>query len=120
MRVLVTFDGRHRVYQDTISRAIREYRPHVEVATAELGEFEAEMACLDPHLFICGRPNTGSPNGRPARPAWVEVPSDPDQLAAICLDGEYSESGNPGLNELLRIVDETERLAWEKRDLGNC
>ena len=117
MRVLVTFDGRHRVYQDTISRAIREYRPHVEVATAELGEFEAEMARLDPDLVICGRPNTVSSD---SRPAWVEFPSDPDQLAAICLDGDYSESGNPGLNELLSIVDETEKLAREKRDLGNC
>ena len=41
-------------------------------------------------------------------------------MAAICLDGEYWESYNPGLDELLSIVDETERLARTKRDLGDC
>ena len=87
------------------------------MATAEPGEIETEIARFDPYLVSCSRLNTVPLN---SRPAWVEFPLDADQLAAICLDGEYWESYNPGLDELLSIVDETERLARTKRDLGDC
>lgn len=117
-RVLVAFRASHRVYQDAIAEAIREHRPHIEVATAGPEEFEAELGHFDPHLVICSPPNTVPPN---PRPAWVEFFSlDPELLASICLDGEYYESDNPGLDELLSVVDEAGRLAQTKDELGNC
>jgi hypothetical protein len=117
-RVLVAFKASHRVYQDAIAEAIRERRPHIEVMTAGPEEFEAEMGRFDPHLVICSLPNTVPPN---PRPAWVEFFSlDPELLAAICLDGEYYELDNPGLDELLSVVDEAGRLAQTKAELGNC
>jgi hypothetical protein len=91
--------------------------PRTEVATAEPGEFETEIAHFDPYLVISSRSNMIPPN---SKPAWVEFPLNPDQLAAICLHGEYWESYNPGLDELLSILDETESLARTKRDLGDC
>ncbi len=117
-RILVALEPRYRVYQSAIASVIQEFRPHIEVATAEPEEFEAEVARLDPDLVIYSRPNTVPPG---SRPAWIEFFFlDPDLLAVTCLDGEYSESNNPGLDELLSIVDETERLARTKRNLGNC
>jgi hypothetical protein len=75
-RILVAFEGSYHVYQSAIANAIRECRSHTEVATAEPGEFEAEIARFDPYLVICSRPNMVPPN---SRPAWVEFPLDPDQ-----------------------------------------
>jgi hypothetical protein len=117
-RILVALEPRYRVYQSAIASVLQEFRPHIEVATAEPGEFEAEVARFDPDLIIYSRPNAVPPN---SRPAWIEfLFLDPDLLAVTCLDGEYSESNNPGINELLSIVDEAEKLARTKRDLGNC
>jgi hypothetical protein len=66
---------------------------------------------------VCSRPNTVDPNGRPA---WFELPLDPERLAEICIDGQRSETANPTLEELLRVIDETERLLLTKHDVGNC
>ena len=78
-----------------------------------LGE---EVARFDPPPGNL-QPNTVDPGGRPA---WVELPPDPERLAETCLDGERSEVINPALDELLSLVDETERLARTKRELGYC
>jgi hypothetical protein len=93
------------------------HRPRVEVAVTDLVRLGDEVAHLDPHLVVCRRPNTVQPNGRPA---WFELPPVPDQSAEICVDGEHSQIPNPALEELLRVVDETERLARTKQYLGNC
>lgn len=75
------------------------------------------MVRLEPHLVVCSQPNTVEPAGRPA---WFELPPNPDRLAKICLDGERSEASNPNLEDLLWVLDETERLALTKQHLGNC
>ena len=84
---------------------------------AGLGGLGEEVARFDPHLVICSQPNTVDPGGRPA---WVELPPDPERLAEICLDGERSGVINPALDELLSVVNGTERLARTKRELGYC
>lgn len=116
-RVLVAYEDEYRVYRDAIARSIRLHRPRVEVSVAELARLGAEVARLDPHLVVCSRPNTVEPNGRPA---WFELPPVPDRSAEICVDGERSETLNPALEELLRVVDKTERLARTEQFLGNC
>ncbi len=93
------------------------HRPRVEVVAAGLGGLGEEVTRFDPHLVICSRPNTVDLGGRPA---WIELPPDPNRLAEICVDGERSEAVNPALQDLLSVLDETERLARTKRKLGDC
>ena len=45
---------------------------------------------------------------------------DPNKLAEICVAGQHSETPNPALEDLLSVLDETERLAQTKRKLGAC
>ena len=116
-RVLVAFEDEYRVYRDAIARSIRLYRPHVEVKAIGLDELGDEVARLDPQLVVCSQPNTVEPNGRPA---WFELPATPKRLAEICIDGERSKATNPTLEQLLQVVDETERLARTRQHLGNC
>jgi hypothetical protein len=115
---LVAFRTEYRAYESAIASAIQMHRPHVEVAVTEPNRFEAEVVHFDPHLVICSPPNELPPN---SRSAWVRFHSlDMEALATICLNGEYLESTNPGLAELLSVVDETERVARMKTHLGNC
>jgi hypothetical protein len=76
-----------------------------------------EVTRFDPHLVICSHPNTLESN---SRPAWFELPLDPDRFAKLCRDGQRSETSNPALEELLRVVDDTERLIRTRPDSGNC
>ena len=99
-----------------MASAVRTYRPHIEVVAAGLGGLGEEVARFDPPPGNL-QPNTVDPGGRPA---WVELPPDPERLVEICLDGERSEVINPALDELLSLVDETKRLARTKRELGYC
>jgi hypothetical protein len=100
-----------------MASAVRMHRPRVEVVAAGLGGLGEKVTRFDPHLVICSRPNTVDLGGRPA---WIELPPDPNRLAEICIDGQRSEAGNPALEDLLSVLDETERLARTKRELGDC
>jgi hypothetical protein len=113
----VAFEPGYRVYQSAIAMARRTHRPHAEVTTAEVGEFEAAIERFDPHLVVCSQPDGAPANGRHA---WVRFSVGSGLLATVCFDGKLSESENLELNELLSIIDETEGLARTKRDLGNC
>jgi hypothetical protein len=117
MRTLIAFEEQYRVYREVIGSAIQSHRPHVVVAVAGLDTLKDEVTRFDPHLVICSQPNTVESNGRPA---WFELPPDPDRFAKLCFDGEHSETANPALEELLRVVDDTERLIRTKPDSGNC
>jgi hypothetical protein len=117
-RVLVSFEPEYRAYESAIAKAIRRHRPYAQVSTAGPGGFEAEVARVDPHLVISGRLDAEPPS---VGPAWVRFHAlEPEAIVGLCLDGEYSEANNPGLGELLSIVDETERLSREKLRLGGC
>jgi hypothetical protein len=115
-RVLIAFEDEYRTYREFMASAVRRHRPHIEVVAAGLGGLGEEVARFDPPPGNL-QPNTVDPGGRPA---WVELPPDPERLAEICLDGERSEVINPAPDELLSVVDETERLARTKRELGYC
>ena len=113
MRVLVAFERTRSVYTQTISRAIRELRPGMEVRSSLLGELDRELEGFDPHVVVCSRPKDAHPG---ARGAWVHIPTEeglPEEkrVASICLDGERWRTEGPPLAELLEVLDETrERL----------
>ena len=103
----MVLDDDYRAYREVIAVGIRMLRPHTEVASASLEELEEAVARLGPNVVIssvAARPGSGE------RLAWVELSLDPDRPSMICVGGRYSERSNPGLDVLLKIVDEAERL----------
>ena len=110
-RVLVAFEDRYRIYGDSIARALRNARPHIEVAVCERGVLEAEMARFDPHLVICSPPIPLEVVD--GRLGWVELSPHPEGTWMIYVGGRCWESLNPSLKELLSVVDETEELTTE-------
>ena len=118
MRILIAYERSHRLYGYALGRAIKARRPHLVVEIADEPEaLEAEVERLDPHLVISNRLNTVDPGGRAA---WLRLSHEPDEESESCLDGETSGLANPGLKELVRIIDETEELVQTGRDLGGC
>ena len=117
MRVLVVYEDSYRSYGQTVVGAIRGLRPQLEAALVQVRELEAEVGRFDPHLVICNRPNSIDPGGRAA---WVRLSDDPDDPSTFCLAGRGWEAENPGLEEVLALVDETEGLLRTRRDLKGC
>jgi hypothetical protein len=117
MRVLIVYEDSHRSYGEAMVGAVRASRPDLEVALAHLRELEAELERLDPHLVVCGRPNTFDPGDRAA---WVLLSDDPDEPSEVCINGHHRRLENPGLEEMLEILDETEGMVRSGLALRGC
>src|SRR5919112_2069952 len=117
MRALIVYEVSHRSYGEAMVGAVRASRPGLEVALAHLRELQAELERFDPHLVVSSRPNTFEVGGRAA---WVLLSDDPDEPSEVCIDGQHRRLENPGLEEVLEIIDETEKLVRSGRELRGC
>ena len=118
MRALIVYEDSHRSYGEAMVGAVRASRPGLEeVALAHLRDLEAELERLDPHLVVSSRPNTFETGGRAA---WVLLSDDPEEPSEVCIDGQHRSLENPGLEEMLEIIDETEKLVRTGRELRGC
>ena len=107
MRVLIAYGDSHRSYGETLETALRGMRPGVEVSLVRAEELGDEVARLDPHLVVSDRPNGVDPGGRAA---WARIPADPEEPSEFCVGGRRRPLMNPGLEELLALVDGAEQL----------
>jgi hypothetical protein len=114
MKVLLSFEGKYRVYGQAMAAAIREFRPEVEVAVVDGGDLEEEAERFDPQLVICSPPAPDGPVDE--RLARIELSPEPDQPSRFRVGDRQWESTNPTLGEILPVVDETKRLKREARD----
>ena len=118
MRALIVYEDSHRSYGEAMVGAVRASRPGLEeVALVHLRDLEAELERLDPHLVVSSRPNTFETGGRAA---WVLLSDDLDEPSEVCIDGRHRRMENPGLEEMLEIIDETEKLVRIGRKLRGC
>ena len=117
MRALIVYEDSHRSYGEAMVGAVRASRPGLEVALAHLRELQAELERFDPDLVVSSRPNTFEVGGRAA---WVLLSDDPDEPSEVCNDGQHRRLENPGLEEVLGIIDETEKLVRSGRELRGC
>ena len=95
---------------------IHALRPHTEVTSVGLKELEVELARLDPAVVIS---SVAARAGFGERLAWVELSLEPARRSMVSVGGRYSEQINPGLDALLEVVDEAERL-FGSENTGQC
>lgn len=117
LRVMLAYEDTHVAYRDVLASTIRALRPHIALTVISLRTLEGEVKRLDPHLVVSSRENTIDPGGRAA---WYMLSQEPGETSVVCLDGQSFGTENPGLEQLLQIVDETEDLVQSGRDLGGC
>ncbi|HKH10548.1 MAG TPA: hypothetical protein VKA73_05320 [Rubrobacter sp.] len=97
-----------RAYGTSFGRAIAVLRPQVEVTILEPGALEAAVAWLEPELVISNLPK---PAGSADRIAWLEYRSCDEASADVCVGGRRTLIENPGLDDLLSVVDQAGGLA---------
>lgn len=96
-----------RSYREAIGMLLREVRRSLDVSVVDPPVLEAEIVRFDPDVVFSSRPYTPS---KERWPAWLTVhPDASGQAVTFYLDGEYSEIENINLEDLLSIVDRTER-----------
>ena len=117
MRVLVVYEDSYRSYGETMAGTIRGLKPGAEVSLVQARELASEVVGFDPHLVVCNRPNAVDPGGRVA---WVQLSDDPEEASEFCLAGRRWGAQNPGLEEVLAILDGTEELLREGGSPGGC
>jgi hypothetical protein len=97
-----------REYRTVIGRAIQALRQHLEVTVVEPDELQAEVARLEPALVISSQPKPATSEGGPA---WVDHRPYDEPSASECIGGRCARLYEPGLDGLLSVVDEAERLS---------
>ncbi len=117
MRVLIAYEDSYRAYGEALERAIRGLRPSVGVSLVRARQLAEEVGSLDPHLVVSGKPNTVDPGGRAA---WVTLSEEPEEPSEACVGGRRAGMENPGMEELLAVLDETEELVRAGGELGGC
>jgi F420-dependent methylenetetrahydromethanopterin dehydrogenase len=117
VRVLIAYEDPHRVYAEAMRHAIRGLRPGAEVASCGVAELRAGVEGFDPDLVVSSRPNAVDPGGRTA---WYVLSPEPDEPSEVCVGGRRKEVENPGMEELLAIIDETEEVLRAGRGSGGC
>lgn len=117
IRAIFAYEDTHLAYRDVLVSVVRSLRPHIAVTIAGLRTLESEVKRLNPHLVVSSRPNMVDPGNRAA---WYKLAHEPDEPSEVCLNGRRSGSDNPGLEELLEIIDEVERLVQTGHEPGGC
>lgn len=118
LRILIAYEANFRAHGDALERGIKEgLRPHVHLAVADLEVLEAAVECFDPHLVVSDGPNKVDPGGRAA---WYRLSPEPGDPSEVCLDARRSISENPGLEEVLAVIDRVEELLRTGREPGGC
>jgi hypothetical protein len=108
IRVLVALEDDYRVYRETIAAVLRVLRPGAEVESTAIEALEEELERFDPQVVICGGHHEGiEPDGRAA---WIELSLDPTRPTMISVGSCSLELTNPGVEELLEVIDELHEL----------
>lgn len=110
MRVLVAMEDQHVAYREVITDALRFLRPNLKVYSASTLKLYDEVAREVPHLVICDRAVPEIPG---AWLSWIYLSLSPDRPSEVDVCGSRSETTNPGLGELLLVIEHTEKALAE-------
>lgn len=87
------------------------------VTAVELRSLEAEVERLEPHLVVSSRSNTADAGGVVA---WYRLSQEPAEPSEVWLGGRRSRSENPGLEELVAVVDQVQEAVRDGSPPGGC
>jgi hypothetical protein len=108
MRVLLAFKDKHTTHMDSVHRTIRGYHSDAEVMVTKPESLPAEIERLEPDLIVCEE--TDPENLGQYQGAWIKLSIDPAQPTRFRVGQRRWESLNPGVEELMAVVADTQRL----------
>jgi hypothetical protein len=99
----VALEDAYRAYREMIAGGLRLLRPGTDVKSTTIEALEEELERFDPQVVICSTHEGVQPD---ARLAWIELSLEPTRPTKISVGGRYLERTNPGVKELLSVIDE--------------
>jgi hypothetical protein len=107
MRVLIAMEDSYWSYRDVIAGCLMAMRPRLEVATATPEDFGERLESFEPQVVICGGQNFARSEGPLV---WMDLAFDSavplQRKAHIWLDGSCRRMPNPGIEDLISVIDE--------------
>jgi hypothetical protein len=102
------------MYGEALAYALKKNRPQAEVVRVEAGELDGQLESFDPQLVVCNGPTDEVVKA--LAPSWVELSYEARGItASVCLGGRRSTVEDVGVEDVLAIVDEAERLSQSSR-----
>lgn len=109
VRVLVAIEPRS--YGQVIGKALQKLRPHLFVVVVEPENLLSEAERLCPELLFSHLSGPEMPVDGVG--AWVELSVEPGRPSRACVNGRVKEFEDTDLDDLLALVDESERQSRE-------
>ena len=106
MRILVAV--KPRVYREVLALSLHQHRPDAEVLISPPESLDEEVGRFKPHLVVCSE--GAVPDIPPGVLCRVEVMFSDGLDARIGLDGQVAEAKDVGTEDLLALVDRTEKM----------
>lgn len=108
MRVLVAVTL--SMYRGAIALYLHQRRMHLEVRTAPPHAIEEQLRSFRPHLLVSGDGYEFTPQSMAGVVCWVEVFYSDTMDAKVHIDGRVSWVSDMNMDDLLAVLDETEKL----------
>ncbi len=108
MRILIPVTP--RMYREALAAAVHRHRPEFEVRMAPPEDIYELVGRFNPHLIVRNDNDGLDPQLLEHVSCWVEVMYTDSMNAKIALDGTIEEVSDIAIDDLLRVVDEAERL----------
>lgn len=106
MRILIAVEP--RMYREVTALLLHQRRPNAEVLISPPESLDGQLGYFKPHLVICSEGAVPDiPSGVLCR---VEIMFSDGLDARIGLDGQVTEAKDVGTENLLALVDQTEKI----------
>jgi len=107
-KIRVVVANEPRAYREALADALRNLCPRAEVSIIEPAALRQHVRRVTPRLVLGSELD---PDMLTGLFCWVDLYPNGERYAVINIGGERTIVGNLDLAGLLRIVDQTERLA---------
>lgn len=109
MRILIAI--KPRMYREVLALLLHRNRSEAEVLISPPEALDGEVGKFKPHLVVCSE--GAVPDIPPGVLCRVEIMFSNGLDARIGLDGQVAEAKDVGIEDLLALVDRTEKMISE-------
>lgn len=111
MRVLITVQP--LMYREAIALAIHNRRPDIEVLLGPEDSLDGEVERFAPHLLVRNDTDGANMERKTGALCWIELIYSDGLNARVSLDGEVWEIEDICIDDLISLIERTERLIPE-------
>ncbi|CAN5553354.1 hypothetical protein BH20ACT10_BH20ACT10_17970 [soil metagenome] len=116
MRVLITV--KPRMYRESLALALHKHRPNFEVMLGPTASLDGQAKRFQPHLLIRNDTDGVDMDLMKGIRCWIEILYSDGMDARVSLDGEVWNIEDISTENLMELVDRTEKLMLEGMPFG--